>query len=54
MTTAPIKPGAHPTRARYRTADIDGVGVFYREFGLTMAMSIVLSGVVARPLTPVL
>jgi HAE1 family hydrophobic/amphiphilic exporter-1 len=30
------------------------VGVFYREFGLTMAMSIVLSGVVALTLTPVL
>lgn len=30
------------------------VGVFYREFGLTMAMSIVLSGVVALSLTPVL
>ncbi len=30
------------------------VGVFYREFALTMAMSIVLSGVVALTLTPVL
>ena len=30
------------------------VGVFYREFSLTMAMSIVLSGVVALTLTPVL
>ncbi|MBX9653139.1 efflux RND transporter permease subunit, partial [bacterium] len=30
------------------------VGVFYRQFGLTMAMSIVLSGVVALTLTPVL
>ena len=30
------------------------VGVFYREFGLTMAMSVVLSGVVALTLTPVL
>ena len=30
------------------------VGVFYRQFGLTMAMSIVLSGVVALSLTPVL
>lgn len=30
------------------------VGVFYREFGLTMAMSIILSGVVALSLTPVL
>ncbi|MEZ6152122.1 MAG: efflux RND transporter permease subunit [Pirellulaceae bacterium] len=30
------------------------VGVFYREFGLTMAMSIVLSGLVALTLTPVL
>ncbi len=30
------------------------VGVFYREFALTMAMSIVISGVVALTLTPVL
>lgn len=30
------------------------VGVFYRQFGLTMAMSIVISGVVALSLTPVL
>jgi len=30
------------------------VGVFYRQFGLTMAMSIVLSGIVALTLTPVL
>ena len=30
------------------------VGVFYREFALTMAMAIVLSGVVALTLTPVL
>lgn len=30
------------------------VGVFYREFGVTMAISIVLSGVVALTLTPVL
>jgi HAE1 family hydrophobic/amphiphilic exporter-1 len=30
------------------------VGTFYRQFGLTMAMSIVLSGVVALTLTPVL
>ena len=30
------------------------VGVFYRQFGLTMAVSIVLSGVVALTLTPVL
>lgn len=30
------------------------VGVFYREFALTMAMSIVLSGVVALTMTPVL
>ncbi len=30
------------------------VGVFYRQFGLTMATSIVLSGVVALSLTPVL
>lgn len=30
------------------------VGVFYRQFGLTMAISIVLSGVVALTLTPVL
>ncbi len=30
------------------------VGVFYRQFGLTMAMAIVLSGVVALTLTPVL
>ncbi|GAA4438439.1 efflux RND transporter permease subunit [Bremerella cremea] len=30
------------------------VGVFYRQFALTMAMSIVLSGVVALTLTPVL
>jgi len=30
------------------------VGVFYREFALTMAMSIILSGVVALTLTPVL
>ncbi|MEZ4441667.1 MAG: efflux RND transporter permease subunit [Polyangiaceae bacterium] len=30
------------------------VGVFYREFGITMAASIVLSGVVALTLTPVL
>lgn len=30
------------------------VGVFYREFGLTMAMSIILSGLVALTLTPVL
>ena len=30
------------------------IGVFYRQFGLTMAMSIVLSGVVALTLTPVL
>lgn len=30
------------------------VGTFYREFSLTMAMSIVLSGVVALTLTPVL
>ncbi len=30
------------------------VGVFYRQFALTMAMSIVLSGVVAVTLTPVL
>ncbi len=30
------------------------VGVFYRQFGLTMAMSIVLSGVVALTLKPVL
>ncbi len=30
------------------------VGVFYRQFGLTMAMSTVLSGVVALTLTPVL
>ncbi|MCA9620950.1 MAG: efflux RND transporter permease subunit, partial [Myxococcales bacterium] len=30
------------------------VGVFYREFGITMASSIVLSGVVALTLTPVL
>ena len=30
------------------------VGIFYRQFGLTMAMSIVLSGVVALTLTPVL
>lgn len=30
------------------------VGVFYRQFGLTMAMSILLSGVVALSLTPVL
>ena len=30
------------------------VGVFYREFGLTMASSIVLSGLVALTLTPVL
>lgn len=28
--------------------------VFYREFGLTMAMSIILSGIVALTLTPVL
>jgi HAE1 family hydrophobic/amphiphilic exporter-1 len=30
------------------------VGVFYRQFGLTMAMSIILSGVVALTVTPVL
>jgi HAE1 family hydrophobic/amphiphilic exporter-1 len=30
------------------------VGVFYREFGVTMATSIILSGVVALTLTPVL
>ncbi len=30
------------------------VGVFYRQFALTMAMSIILSGVVALTLTPVL
>ncbi len=30
------------------------VGVFYRQFALTMAMSIVISGVVALTLTPVL
>jgi len=30
------------------------VGVFYRQFGLTMAMAIVLSGIVALTLTPVL
>ena len=30
------------------------VGVFYRQFGITMAMAIVLSGVVALTLTPVL
>lgn len=30
------------------------VGVFYRQFALTMAMSIVLSGVIALTLTPVL
>ena len=30
------------------------VGVFYRQFGLTMAMSIILSGVVALTLSPVL
>lgn len=30
------------------------VGVFYRQFGVTMAVSIVLSGVVALTLTPVL
>ena len=30
------------------------VGVFYRQFGLTMAMAIVLSGLVALTLTPVL
>ena len=30
------------------------VGTFYRQFGLTMATSIVLSGVVALTLTPVL
>ena len=30
------------------------VGVFYRQFGLTMAMAIILSGVVALTLTPVL
>ena len=30
------------------------VGVFYRQFGITMASSIVLSGVVALTLTPVL
>jgi HAE1 family hydrophobic/amphiphilic exporter-1 len=30
------------------------VGVFYRQFGLTMATSIILSGVVALTLTPVL
>ena len=30
------------------------IGVFYRQFALTMAMSIVLSGVVALTLTPVL
>jgi len=30
------------------------VGVFYRQFGLTMATSIVLSGIVALTLTPVL
>jgi len=30
------------------------IGVFYRQFGLTMAMSIVLSGLVALTLTPVL
>ncbi len=30
------------------------VGVFYRQFGLTMAISIILSGVVALTLTPVL
>ena len=30
------------------------VGVFYRQFALTMAMSIVLSGIVALTLTPVL
>lgn len=30
------------------------VGVFYRQFGLTMAMSIILSGLVALTLTPVL
>ncbi len=30
------------------------VGVFYRQFALTMAMSIVISGVVALSLTPVL
>src|SRR5690348_17522756 len=30
------------------------VGTFYRQFGITMATSIVLSGVVALTLTPVL
>ena len=30
------------------------VGTFYREFGITMASSIILSGVVALTLTPVL
>src|SRR5262249_17422818 len=30
------------------------VGVFYRQFGLTMAISIVLSGIVALTLTPAL
>ena len=30
------------------------VGIFYRQFGITMATSIVLSGVVALTLTPVL
>src|SRR5690606_34111183 len=30
------------------------VGVFYRQFGVTMAAAIILSGVVALTLTPVL
>ena len=30
------------------------VGIFYRQFGITMATSIILSGVVALTLTPVL
>jgi pimeloyl-ACP methyl ester carboxylesterase len=42
VTTTPSLPGAHPTRARHRTATIDGVGIFYREAGAPAAPTIIL------------
>mgnify|MGYP002682144567 CR=1 FL=1 len=42
MSTTPILPAAHPTRARYRTETINGVDVFYREAGDPGAPTVLL------------
>lgn len=42
MNPTPIRPGKHKTRVKYRTVDIDGVSIFYREAGDADAPGILL------------